>query len=437
MYVESFSVKNIRCFRVVDDIALQHPDRPPSNGSVVRLGNVNLLLGNNGTGKTTLLKGIALSLIAPIAQSAGLRPYNLVRRIYRRGKGRRPENGHIDARVLLTAQDLQKGPRRKPSRAHLSIQLYRKGDNDYIGTATSRAPKWKAMDYDDSPAFLVLGYGATRRIAPSKENITSRAKESHLRYQRVRGLFEEDFSLVPMSFWLPNYVNAGRRKQVISILDRLLGGEYRFQGKLENGEYIFERDGAYVPLLALSDGFRAFIGWVSDMLYHVSRGIPAGRKLFEAEGVVMVDEIDLHLHPKWQRTIISTLSETFPKIQFIFTSHSPLVTGSLEWRNIWVMKEGGPVQLPDEPIYGLSADQVLQSPYFNLDSTRPPEVAAELLDLDQKAQKGDRKAAVEFMRRLSHGSEKRVFRRLGGPARLTLQPKGKRTRRRASSPRRK
>lgn len=400
---------------MVDDIALQYARRP-ANRSDVRLDNVNLLLGNNGTGKTTLLKGIALALIAPIAQSAGLRPYNLVRRVYRRGKGRRPENGQIDARVLLTAQDFKKGSRKKPSRAHLSIQLYRKGDNDYIGKATPRAPKWKAMDYDDSPAFLVLGYGATRRIAPSKENITSRVKESHLRYQRVRGLFEEDFSLVPMSFWLSTHVNAGRRKQVISILDKLLGDEYRFRGKLENGEYVFERAGASVPLLALSDGFRAFIGWVSDMLYHVSRGIPSGKKLYEAEGVVMVDEIDLHLHPKWQRTIISTLSETFPKIQFIFTSHSPLVTGSLEWKNIWVMREGGPVQLPNEPIYGLSADQVLQSPYFNLDSTRPPEVLEQLRELDQKAQQGNRKAAVEFMRRLAHGSEKSVFKTAQEPS---------------------
>jgi hypothetical protein len=282
------------------------------------------------------------------------------------------------------------------------------------------------MDYDDSPAFLVLGYGATRRIAPSKENITSRAKESHLRYQRVRGLFEEDFSLVPLSFWLSSYANTGRRKQVISILDRLLGEEYRFEGRAEYGEYLFERDGAFVPLLALSDGFRAFIGWVSDMLYHISRGIPSGKKLTEAEGVVMVDEIDLHLHPKWQRTIIKTLSETFPKIQFIFTSHSPLVTGSLEWQNIWVMKKDGPIQLPNEPIYGLSADQVLRSPYFNLASTRPPEVAAELLDLDQRAQKGDRSAAIEFMQRLSRGSEKRVFQR-SARVRPKTRPKVHRT----------
>lgn len=411
MYIRSLRVKNLRCFAKIERILFQYPGRvagtkeprPP------KLGNVNLLLGNNGTGKTTILKGIALSLIAPIARDAGLRPYNLVRRVYQSGKGRRPEGAIVTAEAVLTRQDLGKVVGSHAASAKLFVELGREGDNDYIEKTTMRAPRWREMDHDDSPAFLMVGYGATRRAAPSKENISSRSKDAHLRYQRVRGLFDDDFSLVPLSFWLPAFVNPGRRKQVITLLDRLLDGEYQFNGLFENGEYLFERNGARVPLPALSDGFRAFIAWVSDLLFQICRGVPSGKKLGEVEGLVMVDEIDLHLHPKWQRTIIRTLSETFPHIQFIFTSHSPLVTGSLEWQNIWVMQDECPRQLPNEPIYGLSADQVLQSLYFNLDSTRPPEVAAALRNLEAKAQGGDESAAVELMRRLAHGSEARVI----------------------------
>jgi hypothetical protein len=297
------------------------------------------------------LKALSLTLIAPVVQNSGLRPYNLVRRVYEGGRGRRPENAEIKAGVVITQQDFEGKKKRRPRADSLFIQLYRQGDNDYIGDATPRSLRWGALDHDDSPAFLVLGYHATRRIAPSKENISGRIKEAHLRYQRVRGLFEEDFSLVPLSFWLPGFKNAGRRKQVIQLLDRLLDGEYRFSGEFENGEFIFVRGKARVPLPALSDGFRAFIGWVSDMLFHIRSAVPAGRKLQEVEGIVMVDEIDLHLHPKWQRTIIKTLSEAFPKTQFIFTSHSPLVTGSLESQNIWVMREGNPTQLPAKPVF--------------------------------------------------------------------------------------
>lgn len=408
MYIKSLTVKNLRCFREVKEMALQYPGHVIHKGEP-KLRNVNLLLGNNGAGKTTILKGIALALIAPVAQNAGLRPYNLVRRVFKTGKGRRPESAEINAEVLLTSQDFGWKSKHRVIPEELFVHLSRSGDNDYISGATRRSRRWSALDDDSSPAFLVVGYGASRRAAPSRENITSRSKEAHLRYQRVRSLFEDDFSLVPLSYWLPAYKNPGRLKQIIGLLDQLLGGEYKFSGEFKNGEYLFERAGARVPLPALSDGPRAFVAWLSDLLFHVRNSVHPGKKLQEVEGVVMVDEIDLHLHPEWQRTIIKTLSETFPNIQFIFTSHSPLVTGSLEWQNIWVMKDNRPEQLPNEPIYGLSADQVLQSKYFNLESTRPPEVAQKLLQLEAKAQQGDSKSALEFMRRLALGSEPQVL----------------------------
>ena len=250
------------------------------------------------------------------------------------------------------------------------------------------------MFIDRSPAFLVLGYGATRRVAPDRENLASREKHAHLRFQRVQGLFEEGVSLIPLSRWLPAIPNAGRRKQVVQLIDLLIGEFYKFDGETDaSGELLFRRETAKVPFGGLSDGFRAYLAWVGDMLYHIYTGCPSGKKLNENEGVVLVDEIDLHLHPDWQRVVIRKLSQNFPRIQFIFTSHSPLVTGSLEWSNIWVMSDNGPRQLPDEPIYGLSADQVLQSPYFNLDSTRAPEVVDALRKLDLK-----RKAAMKRRR---------------------------------------
>lgn len=222
----------------------------------------------------------------------------------------------------MTTQDFERRKRKRTRPASLFIQLYREGDHDYIGEATPRSAQWRALNQDESPSFLVLGYGAARRIAPSKENITSRTREAHLRYQRVRGLFEEDFSLVPLSFWLPAYKNPGRRKQVVELLNKLLADEYTFTGEFENGEYIFVREKARVPLLALSDGFRAFIAWVSDLLYHVRNAVPSGKRLEEVEGIVMVDEMDLHLHPKWQRAIIKTLSETFPSWRICLPSWS-------------------------------------------------------------------------------------------------------------------
>jgi hypothetical protein len=130
-------------------------------------------------------------------------------------------------------------------------------------------------------------------------------------------------------------------------------------------------------------------------------------------GVVLVDEIDLHLHPEWQRRVIPLLAKTFPNIQFIFTTHSPIVVGSVEWSNIHVLSVDGPIQM-SEAVSGLSAEQILLSPYFGLETTRSDRKLEELAALESKAQKavspaepaGDAfAAAMDYMRSLTLGTE--------------------------------
>ena len=76
-----------------------------------------------------------------------------------------------------------------------------------------------------------------------------------------------------------------------------------------------------------------------------------------------MDEIDLHLHPKWQMQVIKTVAKALPKMQFVFTSHSPLVAGSLEWMNIITLKARPTnrtvAKRLKQSIHGLDADQIL------------------------------------------------------------------------------
>lgn len=119
----------------------------------------------------------------------------------------------------------------------------------------------------------------------------------------------------------------------------------------------------------------------------------------------MVDEVDLHLHPSWQRIVVDTLSQTFPRLQFILTTHSPIVAGTLEPDNIWVLEsqEDGSVtpRRYHERIFGLSADQILTSSYFNLLTTRAPEAENEISALAQRVANGDSDAGLEALRRLT------------------------------------
>jgi predicted ATP-binding protein involved in virulence len=192
----------------------------------------------------------------------------------------------------------------------------------------------------------------------------------------------------------------------------LLGKEhYDFKGEQEpgEGEYLFERRGLKVPYPALSDGYRANLGWIGDLLYHVTKTCPSGKKLVENKGIVMVDEIDLHLHPKWQMKVVPNIAKALPNLQFILTSHSPLVVGSLEWKNIILMAPGsGQSSKPKRerrPVYGLDADQVLLSRFFGLESTRARPKDRLLKQLTLQAREGDTEAAKQLMEEMSRGGE--------------------------------
>ena len=104
-------------------------------------------------------------------------------------------------------------------------------------------------------------------------------------------------------------------------------GHFNFTGELRRQEYFFKRSETSVPFPGLSDGYRGFMGWVGDLLYHLCFAVLAGEELIDLKGIVMVDEIDLLLHPKWQMKVIKTVAKALPRMQFIFTSHSPLVAG--------------------------------------------------------------------------------------------------------------
>lgn len=92
------------------------------------------------------------------------------------------------------------------------------------------------------------------------------------------------------------------------------------------------KNGNWLPLKNLSDGYRSIVHLTADLAYRAIQLNPqlGERAVLETEGIVLIDEIDMHLHPKWQRHIVEDLKRTFPKIQFIVTTHSPFIVQSLK-----------------------------------------------------------------------------------------------------------
>ncbi|RKH57400.1 AAA family ATPase [Corallococcus llansteffanensis] len=411
MYVQSLSILNVRGFKSVA-MKLRHPDEPREEdaaGTVLHLPNITLLLGNNGSGKTTVLRAVALSTLAPIlTYGSGYVPYALVRRVRKHAA----RGSTATAMAILHEQDT-KG---KATLTALSVHLAAAtGFTDRFLLRSKSSFRWTRKMYEeDSPAFFVLGYGATRRVETGPVGTELRAKERLLRYQRVAGLFEEHITLVPLSSWLPGwqYKHRSHHREVFELINQLLPDAELLKKSSTDGEYLFRRGGATLPYPALSDGYRAFISWVGDLLYHLCLSCPPEMKLVDCKGIVLVDEVDLHLHPEWQRHIVPRLSQAFPNLQFILTSHSPLVAGTLSSRNVLLLEEltlpSGErltaVRPPEDELYGLSSDQILTSDSFKLESTRDEQFFERLKAAADDAREGGVNEALRFMRMVGGGA---------------------------------
>ncbi|CAB5571763.1 AAA family ATPase [Providencia hangzhouensis] len=142
-----------------------------------------------------------------------------------------------------------------------------------------------------------------------------------------------------------------------------------------------------VPINLLSDGVRNILGLIADIAYraiklnpHIGNGI-----LKSVEGIVLIDEVDMHLHPQWQQHIVKSIQAAFPKIQFILTTHSPQVLGNVAAINIKLIKqtsEGYYTLENPAQSYGLSSndilDEVMNTDVVNEQLSRNQDVFAKL-----------------------------------------------------------
>ena len=128
----------------------------------------------------------------------------------------------------------------------------------------------------------------------------------------------------------PNYLGDPAVKAISDALPTFLGGFENLRVQEEPLRLLVDKDGETLDLSQLSDGERSFLAMICDLGRRLALANPLLPNPLDGEGVVLIDELELHLHPKWQREVRENLRRTFPNIQFIATTHSPFVIQSLQ-----------------------------------------------------------------------------------------------------------
>jgi predicted ATP-binding protein involved in virulence len=162
-----------------------------------------------------------------------------------------------------------------------------------------------------------------------------------------------------------------------------------------------QKDGQEIELSWLSDGEKNLLALASDLARRLAVTYPDSLNPLHEAGLVLIDEIELHLHPAWQRIIIQRLTQTFPGCQFIVTTHSPQVLSNVqpECIHILAIEDNNVVVKRPERSYGRDSNRILED--IMGVSKRPPEIEARILELFRIIHDGELDRAKDLIQDLA------------------------------------
>lgn len=160
--------------------------------------------------------------------------------------------------------------------------------------------------------------------------------------------------------YMPNYI--GQHNAVQQSIREIISGFSDLHVQKNPFDIIIQKSGRSISFSQLSDGEKCFLAMVGDLAQRLAIANPLTDCPLKGEGVVLIDEVDLHLHPQWQRMILPRMMETFPNCQFIVSTHSPQILGEMRSEYVTILVEGEngiEARKPDYEIYGQTSDVIL------------------------------------------------------------------------------
>ena len=300
----------------------------------------NVLIGDNGTGKTAILEGIAAA-ISPFLygfESRNLRPLKKDDIRYLDYKLSREQS--IGMGIEATGIINNKSLSWSITREKRDWGFVKENTSELKSTSKEMLLKVSQNTKVVLPVFAYHGTGRLWKESVSKVN--PKAKGSRL--EGYNQCLDPNSGLKDFSRWmktmemafLQNTIESFYVETIQKAIAKCLEGWDNVYYDIREDELMAENgkrgQGNRLPYHLLSDGQKNIIGMVADIAWRcITLNPDLGRDATkESPGIVLVDELDLHLHPNWQRHIVNDLKTTFPKIQFVVTTHSPFIVQSLK-----------------------------------------------------------------------------------------------------------
>jgi len=406
MHFRSLHLENVRAFGRSQALELFDEDGATSRW--------NLILGENGVGKTTLMQALAVTRPIPALKDeksidksadAGTPPLSRVQLSERENDGivhfiRRGGTGTATMTAVLETDQA----------ATLEVGVTIIGSTKELGDVI-----WKDATYElRSGGPLVIGYGAARHVGHRDLAKVAERDATASLFSDAMDLYDAEAVMEKLAYAAgidpggKDGSDAQRfsklKTAVASLLPDLTAVDIDFRGPLvagrdpdQSGVHVRTPSG-FTPLADLSLGYQGMFAWTVDLAWRLFNAFPDSPEPLSESAIVLIDEVDLHLHPRWQRNLRRHLLTHFPRVQFIATTHSPVTAQEAlaEGGTVAVVRwADGEAQILNRPIPKSEwrFDQLLVSELFGFGSDRSKEAEDKLAE------------RLELIRNLSRSAE--------------------------------
>ena len=367
MRIDKLTISNFKCF---DSLELTfHP-------------SFNVMLGNNGTGKTSILEALRIAMgslylgldkyedriVSPSIIDDDVRLYNMEQQYPTRvtAEGLMSDYNNTDISELSL-----KWTRSLESRGGKT--LYK----DAKDMLTASKSMQKSIRNNSEKIIPLVAYFSTDRYKKEKRDVKVEPNGSRLRgyYNSLDATTNSKYFLNLLYTETLDQTQTGNKSILLQILQNAICSCLDCKSIIyilkEKELFLEYNDGQKTPFHLLSDGVRCTLAMIMEIavrcyLLNPQLGVDAA---MHTNGIILIDELDLHLHPSWQRHIAKDLRKTFQRMQFIVTTHAPLIISELSDCRIYSIANGDVFDFPLQN--GRDANYILQQmhvPHINTEN---------------------------------------------------------------------